>query len=289
MLNIGEFNKLKVVRTAEFGYYLDAGTRNTSDDVLLPNKSALGKNLSIGDEVNAFIYRDSKDRIIATLKEPLAKVGDIAYLEVVGKSKVGSFVNFGLERDALVPFKEQKYTLEEGKKYLFYLYLDKTDRIAASADIDRYLENIDVENTEEIEEKKYRVGDDVVGIVYGFQTNKSAMIAIDNKYRGVILHNEYFTDLREGDEIKLKVKKIYEDGKLGLTPRKRPVDERMELQEEILQYIKKHDGFMPFNDKSSPEEIKRVFKQSKNYFKNALGGLMKRGLVVQDEEGTRLK
>lgn len=289
MLNIGEFNKLKVVRTADFGYYLDAGTRNTSDDVLLPNKSALGKNLSIGDEVNAFIYRDSKDRIIATLKEPLAKVGDVAYLKVEGKSKVGTFVNFGLERDILVPFKEQKYTLEEGKNYLFYIYLDKTGRIAASADIDRYLENIDVENAEEIEEKKYRVGDDVAGIVYGFQTNKSAMIAIDNKYRGVILHNEYFTDLREGDEIKLRIKKIYEDGKLGLTPRKRPVDERMELQEEILQYIKKHDGFMPFNDKSSPEEIKRVFKQSKNYFKNALGGLMKRGLVVQDEEGTRLK
>lgn len=289
MINIGEFNKLKVIRTAEFGYYLDAGTGNTSDDVLLPNKSALGKDLSIGDEVNAFIYRDSKDRIIATLKEPMAKVGDVAYLKVEGKSKFGSFVNFGLERDILVPFKEQEYTLVEGNKYLFYLYLDKTGRIAATTDVDRYLENIDIENLEEIQENKYRVGDDVIGIVYGFQTNESAMIAIDNKYRGVILHNEYFTKLKEGDELKLRIKKIYEDGKLGLTPRKKPVDERLELQEQILQYLKKHDGFMPFNDKSSPEEIKRVFKQSKNYFKNALGGLMKRGLVVQDEEGTRLK
>jgi uncharacterized protein len=289
MINIGEFNNLKVVRTAEFGYYLDAGTGNTSDDVLLPNKSALGKELSIGDEVNAFIYRDSKDRIIATLKAPLATVGDIAYLKVEGKTNFGSFVNFGLERDILVPFKEQEYPLKEGNKYLFYIYLDKTGRIAATADVDKHLENLDVENLEEIQQSQYRVGDDVTGIVYGFQTNESAMIAVDNNYRGVILHNEYFTELKEGYELKLRIKKIYEDGKLGLTPRKKPVDERLELQEQILEYIKKHDGFMPFNDKSSPEEIKRVFKQSKNYFKNALGGLMKRGLVVQDEKGTRLK
>ena len=289
MINIGEFNVLKVVRTADFGYYLDARTGNTSDDVLLPTKSALGKELSIGDEVNAFIYRDSKDRIIATLKEPLAKVGDIAYLKVAGKTKFGSFINFGLERDILVPFKEHEYELVEGESYLFYLYLDKTGRIAATADIDKFMQNIDIENPEEMEENKYRVGDDVVGIVYGFQTNKSAMVAVDNVYRGVILNNEYFVDLKEGYELKLRIKKIYEDGRLGLTPRGKAVDERLELQEEVLKYMKKHDGFMPFNDKSSPEDIKRVFKQSKNYFKNALGGLMKRGLIVQAEDGTRLK
>lgn len=289
MVNIGDFNTLKIVRKAEFGYYLDAGTGNTSDDVLLPNKSALGKELSIGDEVNAFIYRDSEDRTIATLKEPLAKVGDIAYLKVEGKTRFGSFVNFGLEKDILVPFKEQEYILEEGQKYLFYIYLDKTGRIAATADIDKHLKTLDIENTEELQQNKYRVGDEVVGIVYGFQTNESAMIAVNNTYRGVILNNEYFVKLKEGDELNLRIKKIYEDGKLGLTPRKKAVDERTQLQEDILNYLKKYDGFMPFNDKSSPEDIKRVFKQSKNYFKNALGGLMKKGLIVQDEEGTRLK
>jgi predicted RNA-binding protein (virulence factor B family) len=289
MLNIGNFNNLKIVRRSDFGYYLDAGTGSTNDDVLLPNKSASGRELSIGDEVRAFVYRDSEDRVIATLKEPLAKVGDIAYLKVEGKTKFGTFVNFGLEKDILVPFKEQEYILEKGKKYLFYIYLDKTGRIAASADIDRYLDSIDMENSEEIVENSYRIGDEVEGIVYGFQTNGSAMVAVDKRYRGVILHNEYFMKLREGDELKLRIKKIYEDGKLGLTPRKKAVDERTELQEQILEYLKKHDGFMPFNDKSSPEEIKRVFKQSKNYFKNALGGLMKRNLIVQDEEGTKLK
>lgn len=287
MINIGEFNILKVARKTEFGYYLDAGTERMGDDVLLPNKSALNRELSIGEEVKAFIYRDSQDRIIATLKEPLAQVGDLACLKVVSKSNVGVFVNFGLEKDVLVPFKEQKYDLEAGNSYLFYIYLDKTGRIAATADIDRYLNIIDLED--ETEKSKYRIGDEVLGTVYGFQTNRSAMIAVDNTYKGVILNNEYFSELKEGNELKLRIKKIYEDGRLGLTPRKRAVDERLELQDQILDYLKNNNGFMPFNDKSSPEDIKRVFHQSKNYFKNALGGLMKRGLIVQDENGTKLK
>ncbi|NMM62895.1 DNA-binding protein [Clostridium sp. P21] len=289
MVNIGEFNTLKVVREADFGYYLDAGTGRTSDDILLPTKSALEKELSIGDEVNAFIYRDSKDRIIATLKEPLATVGEIAYLKVVSKTKIGSFIDFGMERDIFVPMKEQLYTLEIGNYYLFYIYLDKTNRIAATTDIDRYLEDLDVEEPDEIVNSKYRVGDEVTGIVYGFQTNGSAMVAIDNVYRGVILRNEYFVDFKEGYELKLRIKKIYEDGKIGLTPRKRAAEERTELQENIVQYLKKHNGSMPFNDKSSPEDIKKVFHESKNYFKNALGGLMKQGIIEQDQEGTRLK
>ncbi len=289
MINIGEFNILKIVRKADFGYYLDAETGRTSDDILLPTKSALEKELSIGDEVKAFIYRDSKDRIIATLKEPLAVVGEMAYLKVVSKTKIGSFIDFGMERDIFVPMKEQVYTLEIGNFYLFYIYLDKTNRIAATTNIDRYLENLDTEEPEEILKSNYRVGDEVVGIVYGFQTNGSAMIAVDKIYRGVILKNEYFVDIKEGYELKLRVKKIYEEGKLGLTPRKKAVDERTELQEKIIQYLKKHNGTMTLNDKSSPEDIRRVFQESKNYFKNALGGLMKQGIIEQDENGTRLK
>lgn len=289
MINIGEFNNLKVVRRADFGYYLGAETGRTTDDVLLPNNSALGKEFSVGDEVEAFIYRDSEDRVIATLKEPLAAVGDIAYLEVVGGTKFGNFIDIGLDRDVLVPLKEQEYRLHDGNKYLFYIYLDKTGRIAATTKIDRYLKSINFEDSEEIISSKYRVGDEVTGTVYGFQTNGSAMIAVDNLYRGVILKNEYFVQLKEGNEISLRIKKIYEDGKLGLTPRKKAVDERTELENQILEYIKENDGFMPFNDKSSPEDIKKVFKQSKNYFKNALGGLMKKGLIEQDENGTRLK
>lgn len=279
MINIGDFNKLKVVRKADFGYYLDAGTGRTGDDILLPNKSALGNELNIDDEVEAFIYRDSKDRLIATLKKPLATAGELAYLKVVSTTKIGSFVDFGLERDILVPFKEKLYGLLNDKSYLFYIYLDKTGRIAATTDIDRYLEDTD----------KYNIGDSVTGTVYGFQTNKSVMVAVDNMYKGVILKNEYYSDINHGDILDLTVIKIYEDGKLGLTPRKAGKIQRTELQDTILEYLKDHGGFMPFNDKSSPDEIYDTFHVSKNNFKNSLGGLMKRNLIVQDEKGTKLK
>ncbi len=279
MIQIGDYNILKIARKADFGYFLDADTGRTSDDILLPNKSTLNTDLSIGDEVRAFIYRDSKDRLIATLKNPLAKVGDLAYLKVITTSQIGSFIDFGLEKDILVPFKEKLYPLQNGKSYLFYIYLDKTNRIAATTDIERYLDTTD----------KYSIGDTVHGTVYGFQTNNTAMIAIDNMYIGIVLEKEYYTELHHGDILELTVIKIYEDGKLGLTPRKAPKAEREELQEVILQYINEHGGNMPYNDKSSPEEIRNIFHVSKNHFKNALGGLMKRGLIVQDDTYTRLK
>lgn len=279
MINIGVINRLKVVRKADFGFYLDAGTQRTSDDILLPNKSALDVELEIGDEVDAFIYRDSKDRIIATLKEPLAKVGEVASLKVVAKSKIGSFVDIGLERDVLVPFKEQKYNMEVGECYPVYLYVDKSGRMAATTDVEKHLQTTD----------KYALGQEVPGVVYGFQTNGSAMVAVEGKYTGVILENEYFTQLRKGQFLDLRVKKYYEDGKIGLTPRQGKLFERDKLEETIYKYLKNHDGFMPFNDKTSPEKIKAEFGTSKNYFKIALGGLMKHDVIVQDENGTRLK
>lgn len=278
MIKIGDFNRLKVVRQSDFGYFLDGKTERTSDDILLPNKSTLDAEINIGDELEVFIYRDSEDRVISTLKRPLAKVGDIAYLKVVSNTKIGSFIDFGLERDILVPLKEKRYSLEEGRSYLFYIYLDKTGRIAATTDIDRNLE----------EGSNYEVGDLVKGTVYGIQTNNSLMVAVDNIYKGVILHNEYFNKIDMGEVLELSVKKIYEDGKLGLTPRKPASLEIPDLQDTLLEYLESHNGFMKFNDKTPPEEIYDEFHVSKKYFKKALGGLMKRNLIIQDEEGTRL-
>lgn len=279
MINIGDFNILKIVRKADFGYYLDAGTGKTSDDILLPNKSALNRDLNIGEEVEAFIYRDSKDRLIATLKKPLAKVGDLAYMRVVSTTKIGSFIDFGLEKDILVPHKEKLYGLKDGNSYLFYIYLDKTGRIAATTDIEAHLKT----------PSPYKTGATVKGIAYGFQTNKSVNVAVDKQYKGVILYNEYFTEIQYGDELELYVNKNYEDGRLGLTPRKGAGVEVGALQDVILEYLNNHDGFMPYNDKTPPEEIYKVFHESKKYFKNSLGGLMKKNLITQDETGTRLK
>jgi len=279
LIKIGEFNQLKVSRNTNFGFYLDAGTGDTSEDILLPNKSALGLKLVSGDEVDAFIYRDSDDRIIATLKKPLAKVGDLAYLKVVSTTTIGSFVDFGLEKDIFVPLKEKLYPLQNGSYYLFYIYLDKTGRIAATTNVETYLST----------ESTYKVGDNVKATVYGFQTNNSAMVAVDNLYNGVILRNEYFTELNHGQILDLTVIKIYEDQKLGLTPRKIAKLEVDELQQTILEYLKNHDGFMIFNDKTPSEKIYKEFNVSKNHFKNALGGLMKKSLITQDINGTTLK
>ena len=176
MIKIGDINSLKVVRRADFGYYLGAETDSTDDDVLLPMKSTIGRALKIDDEVEAFIYRDTSDRLIATLKRPLAKVGDLAYLKVVDMTTIGSFVEIGLERDILVPFKEENYTLETGKKYLFYIYLDKTGRLAATTFIDKYLYDTD----------SYEIDDEVEGTVYGIQTNGTLMIAIDEDRKSVV-------------------------------------------------------------------------------------------------------
>ena len=139
MFNVGEYSQMTVKRKLDFGYYLDAKTGVENDDIFLPIKSP-DKELNIGDEIEVFIYKDSQDRIIATAKKPMAKAGDIAYLQIVAKTKFGAFADFGLERDIFIPFKEQDYDLETGKKYLLYIYVDKTNRLAATTYIEDYLE-----------------------------------------------------------------------------------------------------------------------------------------------------
>ena len=279
MIKIGDFNKLKVKRKADFGYFLDGKTNNTKDDILLHNR-LLGKNeIEVGDEVEAFIYKDSEDRIAATLIPPKAKVGDIAILKVVAHTQIGSFIDICITKYILFPFKSRNYDLEKGERYPFYIYVDKSGRIAATTDIDMYLTT----------DHEYNIGDTVTGIVYGFQTNNSAMVVVDNKYAGVILHNEYFTELKPGEELTLKVIKIYEDGKLGLSPRQSRKEELDTLETSIMNYLEGNDGFMRFNDKSTPEEIATVFNSSKKNFKRALGILMKKGLIYQDTQGTHIK
>lgn len=280
MIKIGDYNNLCVKRKTDFGYFLDGKTDNSKDDILLHKKLANKNKLEIGDFVNAFIYIDSEGRKTATLIPPKAKVNEINYLKVVAHTKIGSFIDVGLQKDILVPFKAKTYDIEKGNRYLFYIYLDKTGRLAATTDIDPYLET----------NHNYKIGDTVSGIVYGFQTNNSANVCVDKKYVGVILHNEYFTKLKEGDILEeLKVIKIYEDGKLGLTPRKERKEELDNLEVSILSYLEGNDNFMRFNDKTSPEEIETVFNTSKKNFKRALGVLMKKGLIYQNENGTYLK
>ena len=279
MIKIGDYNKLEVKREANFGFFLDGKTNNSKDDILLHNRLLNKTKVQVGDVVDAFIYIDSEGRRSATLVPTKAKVDEVAYLKVVAHTKIGSFIDIGLQKDILVPFSAKTYDLEKGQRYLFYIYLDKSGRLAATTDIDSHLTT----------DHSYNVGDSVEGIVYGFQTNNSAMVCVDNKYAGVILHNEYFTELKIGDKLNLNVIKIYEDGKLGLTPRQSRKEELDTLEFSIMNYLEGNDGYMRFNDKSTPEEIATVFNTSKKNFKRALGVLMKKGLISQDENGTNLK
>lgn len=275
MIFIGEYNNLKVDRETDFGYYLEDEDRNS---VLLPNGSLDGNKVNVGDNISAFIYNDTKDRPIATLKKPLIEVGKIAYLKIVGTSNFGAFADIGLERDIFIPLKEQKFKLVKEKSYLLYAYVDKTGRLAATTYVDPYIEI----------GEGYNVDDEVSVIAYGKGGEKTIRVAIDGKYQAIILGNEHYSDIFPGDMMDVRVRKIYEDGVVGVTPRKKRLDARQSIEEKILDYLNENDGFMPFNDKTAPEIIRENFKTSKNYFKMALGGLMKKGKIKQDEEGTRL-
>ncbi len=276
MIKIGEYNKLEVAKERDFGFFLKDEKGN---EILLPKALLNGVEVNLGDEVEVFTYMDSNNRPVATMKKPLIEVGKVAYLEVVHQNDFGAFCNMGLERDLFIPMKEQRFKLLVGKKYLFYAYIDKTGRLAATTDVDDYLD----------QGEGFNVDDEVEVISYGKGSSTTIKVAVDGKYRGIILGNEHIETIYPGQVLKARVKRIYEDGTIGLTTRKKRLDARSEIKELILDYLNENGGVMPYNDKSNPEEIREIFKTSKNYFKMALGGLMKEGLIEQTPEGTKLK
>lgn len=278
--SLGEINDMEVKREAAFGVYLDAGTGNTSEDVLLPTGSMIGT-VKMKDRVPVFIYRDSEDRIIATMKETLITLGQVRRLKVVGANQSGGFVDIGLERDVFVPKKEQKFPLETGKSYLFKLYVDKTERLAASTDVFGALEVA--------EEGVFEKDQIVTASILARQQNGVLQAAIADRYKAVLFGNEYFTEVEPGDTIEARILKFLDDGKPSLTLRSALKTERLELKDEILKALEEEGGSIPYNDRSTPDEIRKRFSTSKNYFKIALGNLMKAGKIYQDEAGTHLQ
>lgn len=277
MIEVGKYNKLVVSKERDFGFFLKD---ERGEKVLLPKSLLDGNTINLDDEIEVFVYLDSSDRRVATMKKPIITVGEVGYLEVVSQSSFGAFCNNGLEKDLFVPIREQRFKLLDGKKYLIHAYIDKTGRIAGTTEVDGYLDVA--------EEGSFKVDDVVSCITYARSGGETLKVAIDGKYRGIILGNEHDEVIYPGDTVEARVKRIYEDGVIGLSTRKKRLDAREEIKEKILSYLKKNNGFMEFNDKSNPEDIKREFKTSKNYFKMALGGLMKEGRIEQGPEGTKL-
>jgi len=274
MADIGRFNELTIVEAVDHGLYLDG---EHLGNILLP-QCYVTHSMKVGNRVNVFIYNDSEDRLVATTKTPAAQVGEFAYLEVVGiRRNVGAFLDWGLSKDLLLPYREQgTIHLEEGDGVVVAVYLDQyTNRIVASARLHRHLCP---------ELPNYQPNDAVEVLIYG-DSPLGYKAIVDKKHRGLLYHTETADKLEEGDQFTGYVKKVRSGGKIDL--RRDPAGyERVEtLAENILRQLEEAGGQMPFNDKSSPESIRETFNSSKKAFKQAIGALYKQRVIRITEDG----
>lgn len=275
MTSIGKINKLKVAGQAEDGFYLDGGRLG---EILLPSRQA-PKDCKSGDKIEAFVYRDSGDQLIATVKEPRAVVGDFAFLKVVSVNAIGAFLDWGLPKDLLVPFREQKERMRAGKSYLVFVYLDqKSERIVASSKLNKFLNK---------EPMTYRVWQDVDLIIAG-PTQLGYNAIINGKHSGLLYKNDIYQPLSAGQKLKGFIKKLRQDGKIDVTLHKPGYGKVRDLSEVILSELRKHNGFIGITDKTPAQEIYDMFGVSKKTYKKAVGGLFKRRLVTIEASGIRL-
>ncbi|MGB0836084.1 MAG: CvfB family protein [Psychrobium sp.] len=275
LVKLGRVNTLTVVKEVEFGYYLDG---QDLGEILLPN-SAVESLLAVDDEVDAFIYKDSEDRLIATLKTPKAQVGEIASLKVSAVTSIGAFLDWGLEKELLVPFAEQTERMEEGKSYLVLLYVDVSNRIVASTKLDKRLHREPVNYTPHQQ----------VDIVIVDHTDIGYKAAINGAHWGVLYRNEVFKELRVGYKTKAYINRVRDDDKIDLLLEKPGYSHNDELANKIIKFLKQNDGFSHVSDKSSPEIISRLFGVSKKKFKQSIGNLLKAGAISVEKDGIRLK
>lgn len=275
MAEIGLINKLEVVKTVDFGVYLDGGPQG---EILLP-KRYVPEDCQPGDEVDVFIYLDSEDRLVATNETPKAMVGEFAMLRVVSTTPIGAFMDWGLQKDLLVPFREQQFPMEEGRNYLVFVYLDhETQRIVGSSKLDKFVDNLPVD---------YEVGEEVDLIIAG-KTDLGYKAIIDNSHWGLIFKNEVFQPLKQGDQLKGYIKNIRPDEKIDLVLQKPGYEKIDDIAQGVLDKLKEAGNFLPANDKTSPDEISRMFGISKKNFKKAIGSLYKQRLITINDDGIRL-
>jgi len=275
MVEIGKLNNLRVVKAVDFGVYLDG---EELGEILLPKKY-VPKNIKTDSAIEVFIYLDSEDRIIATTQKPLAKVGEFASLKVVSISTVGAFLNWGLEKDLLVPYREQKQHMIEGKYYVVYIYLDeKSNRIVASTKLNKYLNKISTD---------FQTGQEV-DLLIADRTDNGFNAIINSTHLGMIYDNDIFMKIKTGQRIKGFIKNIRDDKKIDLVLQKLGFEKIDDSAQIILDLLKKQDGFIAATDKTPPEVINKIFGISKKTFKKAIGTLFKKRLITIEEKGIKL-
>lgn len=271
MLRTGEKQELTAVKAVDFGMYFSEEVDDTK--VLLPKKE-VPIDFKIGDKLELFLYRDSQDRLIATVRNPKIVVNETAVLRVKNVTKIGAFLDWGLEKDLFLPFKEQTTKLFENSEILVGMYVDKSDRLCATMKVYKYLKS----------DSPYQKDDWVKARVYEISDRFGAYAAVDDKYSALIPTKEMTRDIRLNDVIEARVTGVREDGRLNLSVR----DKAYLMIDKDADYIKylinSYDGVLPFNDKASPEVIKRECNMSKNEFKRAVGHLLKKGEIVIGEK-----
>lgn len=267
MIELGKIQTLEVQRAKDFGVYL--GVHGDEEHSVLLPKKQVPEGTKVGDKLTVFIYKDSEDRLIATTGTPRLQVGEVAVLPVKDVAKIGAFLDMGLEKDLLLPFKEQNHKVRQGENCLVALYIDKSKRLAATMNVYSYMSN----------QSPYQKDDRVTGTIYEINQELGAFVAVDNQYYGLIPKKELYGNFHEGDTVEARVVKVREDGKLDLSPREKAYMQMDTDAELVMKVIGEFDGVLPFNDKANPEVIKREFNMSKNAFKRAVGRLLKEGKV----------
>ena len=273
MLEIGKRQLLTIVKKVDFGVYLAKEQEaDPEEKVLLPRKE-VPENVQPGDEIEVFLYRDSKDRMIATVRQPKLSLGEVAVLRVKENGKIGAFLDWGLEKDLLLPFREQVRKVRPGEECLVALYLDKSKRLCATMKVYHYLRT----------DSPYEKDQKVTGTLYEISDNFGAFVAVDNCYSALIPKKEPLGNARVGDIVEARITEVLKDGKLSLSLREKAYIQMNEDAQKLLKLLEEQGGELPVGDKSSPEKIKELTGMSKNEFKRAAGNLYKQRLVQVEE------
>lgn len=276
MIEIGKINTMNLVRETEHGVYLDGEEHG---EILMPVKFVTEEVRNSG-KAEVLVYTDSEDRLVATTEKPFAMAGEFALLKVVENSKFGSFLDWGLPKDLLVPYREQRSKMKEGNSYLVYIYLDLlSNRIAASAKLEKYLNNTPCE---------YKFGEEV-DLIIAEETDIGYKAIVNCAHWGMLYHNQLYERYETGSKIKGYIAKVREDEKIDLLPEKPGYEKVDAISEKILEELKENRGFLAVSDKSSPEMINAMFGISKKNFKKAIGNLYKQRIIEFVSDGIKLK
>ena len=278
MIEIGKIQKLKIVKSVEFGVYLAApdDTADTDEKILLPVKQ-VPMGAALGDEVEVFVYRDSEDRMIATVNRPKAVAGEVVRMNVKETAKPGAFLDWGLEKDLMLPYKEQTRKVKAGDNILVAVYVDKSDRLCATMNVYECLRC----------DSPYVKDDTVQGTIYEISDNFGAFVAVDDIFSGLIPKKEMYGELIVGDTVRARVTNVKEDGKLDLSLREKAYLQMDDDAEKLLKIIDSYAGVLPFSDSATPEIIREETGMSKNEFKRAAGRLYKEHKVEINDTSIR--